>query len=167
MAISTYSPKDVFVSLAGLHTVTGYADGTFVRITKDMKPFQKIRAMDGEIARMYSDDEGYRVEITLAQSSGSNNIFSMIHNVDAVTRMGKFPLLIKDGKGQTNFFAASAWIEQIPEVTFSNQMETRTWVFGCSGATMTIGGNGVTGLLEDALLAGSASLALLKDFGIF
>jgi hypothetical protein len=167
MAVALYSPKDVFISLAGLHTISGYADGTFVRITKDMKPFSKVRAMDGEMARMYNEDEGFRVEITVAQSSGSNNILSAIYNVDAATQMGKFPLLIKDSKGQTSFFAATAWIEQIPEVTFSNQLETRTWTFGCSGAAITIGGNGDTNLLEDALLVGSAGLGVLKQFGVF
>lgn len=167
MAVALYSPKDVFISLAGLHTISGYADGTFVRITKDMKPFSKVRAMDGEMARMYNEDEGFRVEITIAQSSTSNNILSSIYNVDAATQMGKFPLLIKDSKGQTNFFAATAWIEMIPEVTFSNQLETRTWVFGCSGAAITIGGNNKTSMVEDGLLIGSAGLGVLKQFGVF
>lgn len=167
MAVALYSPQDVFISLAGLHTISGYADGTFVRITKDMKPFSKVRAMDGEMARMYNEDEGFRVEVTIAQSSSSNNILSSIYNVDAATQMGKFPLLIKDTKGQTSFFASTAWIEQIPEVTFSNQLETRTWTFGCSGAAITIGGNGDTSLLEDALLLGSAGLSVLKQFGVF
>ena len=167
MAMALYSPKDVIISLAGLHTLSGYADGTFVRIIKDMQPFIKCRAMDGEMARMYREDEGFIVEITLAQSSTSNNILSSIYNVDAATHMGKFPLFIKDTKGQTNFFAATAWIELLPEVTFSNQLETRTWTFGCSGAVITIGGNNDTSTLEDTLLYGSAGLNVLKQFGVF
>lgn len=166
MAVALYSPKDVFISLAGLHTISGYADGTFVRITKDMKPFSKVRAMDGEMARMYNEDEGFRVEITIAQSSTSNNVLSAIYNVDAATQMGKFPMFIKDSKGQTSFFAATAWIEMIPEVTFSNQLETRTWTFGCSGAALTIGGNNDTRQIEDGLLLGSTGLGVLKQFGI-
>lgn len=167
MAVSLYSPKDVFVSIGGIYTVTGYADGTFVRITKDMKPFSKLRAMDGEMARMYNQDEGFRVELTLAQSSGTNNVLTMIYNIDTATHMGKFPMIVKDSKGQTSFFAATAWIEQIPDVTFSNSMETRTWVFGCSGAAITIGGNGDTTLLEDSLLMSTGGLSLLKEFGVF
>ncbi len=166
MAIALYSPKDVIISLAGLHTISGYADGTFVRITKDMKPFSKVRAMDGEVARMYNEDEGFKVEVTIAQSSTSNNILTGIYNVDTATHMGKFPMFIKDTKGQTNFFAATAWIEMIPEVTFSSQLETRTWTFGCSGAVITIGGNNDTSLLEDTLLLGSAGLGVLKQFGV-
>lgn len=167
MALSTYSPKDVTVTLAGMHSVTGYTDGTFVRITKDLKPFSKVRAMDGEQARMYFDDAGYRVELTLAQSSSSNNVLQMIYNIDTVTHMGKFPLFIKDGRGQTSFLAATAWIEQIPDVTFSTELTDRTWVFGCSDVVLTIGGNGDTSLIEDSLLVGSSTLPILKQFGVF
>lgn len=167
MDLSTYSPSDVTVTLAGIHSVVGYADGTFVRITKDIKPFNKVRAMDGEVARQYFDDAGYKVELTLAQSSPTNNILSMLYNVDSVTHMGKIPLFIKDARGQTTFLAGTAWIEAIPEVTFGPSLDTRTWTFGCADATLTIGGNGDTSILEDILLMGSSTLPLLKEFGVF
>lgn len=167
MALSTYSPSDVTVTLAGMHSVTGYIDGTFVKITKDMKPFSKVRAMDGEIARMYFDDAGYKVELTLMQSSASNNILSMIYNVDTLTHMGKFPLFIKDGRGQTSFLAGTAWIEQIPEITFGTELTERTWVFGCSDVVLNIGGNTDTSLIEDTLLVASSTLPILKQFGVF
>lgn len=167
MALSTYSPSDVTITLAGIHAVTGYADGTFVRIKKDIKPFAKVRAMDGEIARQYFDDAGYKVELTLMQSSPTNNILSMLYNVDTVTHMGKIPLFIKDTRGQTSFLAGTAWIEEIPEVTFGAELDTRTWVFGCSDVAMTIGGNEDTSAIEDLLLLGSSTLPLLQNFGVF
>lgn len=167
MALSTYSPSDVTITIAGMHSVTGYTDGTFVRITKDMKPFSKTRAMDGEMSRMYFDDAGYKVELTLMQSSSSNNILSMIYNIDTVTHMGKFPLFIKDGRGQTNFLAATAWIEQIPDVEFGVEMSERRWVFGCSDVVLTIGGNEDTSFIEDTLLVASSTLPILKEFGVF
>jgi hypothetical protein len=165
--LNTYSPKDVIISIAGLHTVQGYADGTFVRVTKEMKPFTKVRAMDGEQSRMYSDDDGYKVELTIMQSSSTNNILSMLYNIDTATRIGKFPLFIKDSLGQSSFMAGTAWIEEIPQLTFGNGMETRTWVFGCSDAIITFGGNDSTSLVEDALLVSSATLPLLREYGVF
>ena len=167
MALSTYSPSDVTITLAGMHSVTGYVDGTFVRITKDMKPFSKVRAMDGEMARMYFDDTGYKVELTLMQSSSSNNILSMIYNIDTATHMGKFPLFIKDGRGQTSFLAASAWIEEIPQIEFGTTLSERTWVLGCSDVVLNIGGNEDTSLIEDSLLVASSTLPILKQFGVF
>lgn len=167
MAISTYSPSDVTITLAGMHTVTGYADGTFVKISKDMKPFTTVRAMDKEMARVYTDDEGYRVELTLMQSSSTNNVLTMLYNIDATTRIGKIPLFIKDGKGQSSFLAGTAWIEQIPDVTFGANLSTRTWIFGCSDAVLTIGGNETTSAMEDILMATSSTLPILKQFGVF
>lgn len=167
MSISTYSPSDVTVTIAGMHSVTGYSSGTFIRITKDIRPFSKVRAMDGEIARMYSEDTGYKVELTLAQSSSTNNILTMLYNIDAATHMGKFPLFIKDGRGQTSFLAATAWIEQTPDVTFGSDLSERTWIFGCSDVVLTIGGNGDTSSIESGLLVASSTLPILKQFGVF
>lgn len=166
MALYTYSPSDVTVSLAGLHTVTGYVDGTFIRIVKNTKPFEIQMAMDGTIERLYHFDEGYRLELTLAQSSPSNNILSVLHNIDLVTRAAKFPVVIRDALGQTSFFSATTWIETIPEVTFSNQMETRTWVLGCAQAALNIGGNAPTSTIEDTVLIGASLLPVFREFGL-
>jgi len=162
--LTTYSPSDVIVSIAGLHTVTGYPDGVFVKIQKDTKPFEKTRAMNGEISRIYSQDDGFRLELTLMQSSPSNNVLSVLYNVDLATRIGKFPVIIKDSKGQTNFISLTTWIEQLPDVTFSNGMELRTWVFGCADATIFVGGNDSTSAVDDAIMLGSEALPLIKQF---
>lgn len=162
--LNTYSPSDVIVSLAGIHTVTGYADGIFIRIMKEAKPFEKARAMNGEISRIYNDDDVFRVELTLMQSSSSNNYLSMLYNIDAATRIGKFPLFIKDTRGQTQFLSATTWIEQIPDVTFSNGMETRTWVFGCSDAAIMVAGNSAVSTVEEGLMIGTSALPILKQF---
>lgn len=166
MALLTYSPSDVTVSIAGIHTVGGYVDGTFIRIIKDIKPFETQRAMDGTMERLYHLDDGYRLELTLAQSSPSNNVLSAIHNIDVVTRMAKFPVMVRDAFGQTSFFSATTWIEGIPEVTFSNNVEQRVWTFGCSSAALHVGGNGTTSAVEDAVFLGAQSLPIFKEFGL-
>lgn len=167
MALLTYSPSDVKVSIAGLYQVEGFVDGTFINIVKNVKPFDIARAMDGEVARIYRKDEGFRVELTLAQSSSANNLLSTIYNIDVATQIGKFPMFIKDGLGQTTFMSLTTWVEDIPQVTFSNNMESRTWIFGCSQASLNIGGNDEVSLLESTALFGSSLLPLLKDFGVF
>lgn len=162
--LNTYSPSDVIVSIAGMHTVVGYADGTFIRIVKETKPFEKTRAMNGEISRIYSEEDVFRLELTLMQSSSSNNILSMLYNIDKATRVGKFPLFIKDGRGQTTFLAATTWIEQLPEVTFSSTLGTNTWVFGCCDAAIMIAGNSDVGIVESGLMIATATLPILKDY---
>lgn len=162
--LNTYSPSDVLVTLAGMHTVTGFADGTFIEIRKEGRPFLKQRTMDGETARIYNEDQTFQVRLTLMQSSSSNNILSMLYNVDLATRMGKFPLIIKDTSGSTTFIGMTTWIEEIPEVKFASTLSTYTWTFGCSDAIITVGGNDPTSLLGDALMIGSAALPLLSQY---
>lgn len=164
--LALYSPKDVIVLLGGFFRVDGFASDTFINIKKDVKPFDAMKAIDGEQARIYRKDEGYTVELTLAQSSATNNILSAIYNVDVATQMGKFPLLIKDLKGSTTFFAGTAWIEDIPDAIFSNELTTRTWVIGTSEAGLNIGGNQEDSTIFDIIGIGSSALPLLKEFGV-
>lgn len=162
----TYSPMDVEVSIAGIHTITGFSADTFIEISKDIQPFDVQRAMDGERARIYREDDGYKLAITLAQSSPSNNILSALYNLDAATRLGKFPVFVRDHSGTTNFFAMTAWVEEIPNVVFANSLSDRTWVLGCAQATLTVGGNADQTAIETALDFGSSLLPLLREWGI-
>jgi len=164
--LMTYAPSQVSVAVAGILTLEGFVDGTFINITKAGKPYEDTKAMDGEVARIYRKDDRYTVELTLAQSSMSNNLLSALYNIDTATQLGKFPLLIRDGSGTTTFFALTAWIQDIPQVTFSNDMESRTWVIVCSDASLNIGGNDSAFSLENILSQGAAILPLLKQFGV-
>jgi hypothetical protein len=165
--IALYSPKDVTVLLGGFYKVDGFSADTFINIRKDVKPFDSMKSMDGEQARVYRKDEGFTVELSLAQSSTTNDILSALYNVDVATHMGKFPLFIKDGKGTTVFFAGTAWIEDIPDVSFSNDMSIRTWVFGTSEAGLTVGSNSENNTALGILGIGASLLPLLSGGGLF
>lgn len=165
-SLSHYSPSDVTITVAGLYSVTGYAEGTFIRISKDTQQITTTRAMDGTMSRVKSPDTGWKVEITLAQSSSGNDIFSTLWNVDKVTGMGKFPLFIKDGSGSTMFMAGTAWVEELPDIVFSNQMETRTWRFAATDVAVNIGGNGDSSDFSSILGLGASVLPILENFKI-
>ncbi|MNX76783.1 hypothetical protein D3C86_1082990 [compost metagenome] len=162
-----YAPSQVSVTIFGAYQLEGFSDSTFINITKNSKPFDSQRAMNGEVARIYRKDERYIVEVTLAQSSVSNNVLMAIYNIDTATGLGKFPLMIRDGSGTTNFFALTSWIADIPQASFSNGMETRTWQFECSEVSYGLGGNGSETDIENVLSQSSALLSLLKQFGVF
>lgn len=164
-SLRNYSPSDVTITVAGLYSVTGYAEGTFVKITKDTQQITTVRAMDGTMSRIKSPDTGWRIEITLAQSSSGNDVFSTLWNVDKVTGMGKFPLMIKDSSGSTMFMAASSWVEEVPDIIFSNQLEGRTWVLRATDVIVNIGGNG-DGDLSSILGLSASVLPVLQNFNI-
>lgn len=166
-SLAQYSPSDVTITVAGLYSVTGFAEGTFVRISKDTQQISTTRAMDGTMSRIKSPDTGWKIEITLAQSSSANDIFSVLWNVDKVSGLGKFPLFIKDGSGSTMFMASTAWIEELPNITFSNQLETRCWRLGATDVIVNIGGNNDNGSdLSSILGLGASVLPVLQTFQI-
>lgn len=141
MGILTYDPAQVSVSLAGLYTIEGYANGTFLEISKDTKPYSNQTAMDGEVSRLFLKDDNFTIHLTLAQSSLSNNILSALHSVDLATQLGKFPILIQDKSGTTKFFSTNAWIESYPDASFGNSLDTRQWTIQCSNGVYALGGN--------------------------
>lgn len=160
MALLTYSPQRISVSVAGLFDIEGFAQGTFVEITKEVTPYQYQSAMDGQTSRTFTYDANFSVKIHLAQTSSSNDILNSLHAVDLVTQLGKVPFLIRDKNGSTMFFSPTAWIENYPDVGFSDQMETRVWTFKCSDCVLTVAGAGEANLLNQliGLAPGAADL---------
>lgn len=168
----TYSPIDVIVSFGGKE-ISGFPDGEFINIKREGKPFTYTRAMDGALSVAVSRNSTYTVELTLAQSSPSNDYLNLIKDVlmkslgkkrqtSSLTRiLSKLPLLIKDRNGTTTFFAKDVFFDEEPEVKFSNGMEVRHWTLRCYNVTTIIGGNNEDSLTAD-LNRLNAILGLVK-----
>lgn len=160
MALLTYVPSQVSVTVAGLFDIEGFADGTFIEVTKEIAPYQAQVGMDGQVSRTFVYDATYAVTITLAQTSRSNNLLNRLHAIDLATQSGKVPLFIRDKEGSTTFFSPNAWIENQPKVSFSQEMETRIWNFRCTAGVLSVGGSGDVRAIDQAisLLPGLSSL---------
>lgn len=141
MAVSTFDPKSVVVTIGGI-TISGYADGTFLEITADTPQFTKITGADGYVTRVKSNDYGAVLTLTLSQSSPSNDVLSALFNADRLSNAGVVPILIKDLSGTTVIFAATGWIQQFPDTAFGNEINDRAWVIDLANADLFIGGNG-------------------------
>jgi hypothetical protein len=159
-SIANYSPERVTIVLALMHTVTGYASGSFVSIEKTSPTFSVRESSDGVVSRTLNPSKLYVVRLTLAQSSDSNSVLSWMHNADRITKgRAKFPLTIKDSSGSSVMFSAEAWITRIPVAGFSDGVETREWEITCAVATNFIGGNyDNTDVLDDFLSIGGGLL---------
>lgn len=152
MSISTYSPADVEVLLAGFYKVVGFSKGSFLTLDKDINPFTTKRSSDGVVARTHINDDTFTLSITLAQSSPANDILTKLYEIDALTHTGKFPIFIKDTRGTTLFLSLSSWIEKIPEISMSDSLQTRQWVFRCIQNSFNVGGNDHTSsITQDAV----------------
>lgn len=161
--LAHYSPEDVSILVAGLLQIDGLIDGSFITISKDVMPFRSVKTTDGIRARIYDNDQSYTITLTLASTSDSNDFLTKLWQIDELSQMGKFPLLIKDGLGSSLFFSATSWIEGIPDTEYSNDITARTWVIKCSQAVINIGGNSeASGVIQDLFNIVSSALPGLE-----
>lgn len=163
MALFSYCPEEVNVLVAGFIPLKGFVDGTFVNITKDVMPFSSARTADGTVSRLYNNDQTYTIEISLYNGSQDNDVLTKLWQLDEITQKGKFPILIKDNSGTDLFFSTTTWIEQLPSMTKSSSVDTRTWVMRSSQAIINYGGNeDVSSLLNDLINAAASALPILE-----
>lgn len=140
MPTKTYSPADVQVSIAG-NPLQMFADGTFINITPDEDLFTKVTGADGITSRSKSSNRSFRVEVTLQQTSPSNDILSNYAALDEISNGGVFPIQIKDNLGRTLFSAPEAWVARFPDQEFSKEISNRGWMIDTGRADVFIGGN--------------------------
>lgn len=163
MALFSYCPEEVNVLVAGFIPLKGFVDGTFVNITKDVMPFSSARTADGTVSRLYNNDQTYTIEISLYNGSQDNDVLTKLWQLDEITQRGKFPLLIKDNSGTDLFFSTTTWIEQVPSMTKSASVDTRTWVLRSSQALINYGGNEqVSSIINDLVNLASSALPALE-----
>ena len=140
MAVKTYDPKGVSVIIGG-HIVGGYADGTFVKVARNNDAFSTKVGADGEPSRTKMADKSGTVEVTLMQSSASNDVLSGYALADEVSNGGQVPILVKDGNGTSIYTSAAGWVKKIPDAELGTDMRERTWVIECGAIDMFVGGN--------------------------
>lgn len=160
--LATYMPEEVTILLAGI-PVSGFIQGSFISVDKDVKPFTSKRTADGTVSRMYNNDQTYTITLILYSGSDSNQLLTRLWQLDEITQRGKFPLMIKDGSGSDLFFSTTTWIEGIPSLVKSNQYEPRAWTLRSSSAIINIGGNGdAESILNDIVSIAASALPSLN-----
>lgn len=151
--LGTYSPEDLIITISNeffSHSITGYADGTFVNVTRLVPPSTLYTGSDNTNARVVRANKGSTITITLHQASESNDILSQALIMDESTRDGTwcFNILVKDGTGRSLYFSPQAFIATNPEASFGAEIGTRAWDIQCVSLSNFAGGNGK--LTDDA-----------------
>ena len=140
MAGTTYAPKKVVVTIAGVD-MTGYADGTFVEVEHTSDRFTTAVGADGEVTRVASSDNSGTITLTLQQSSSSNDILSALAEADRTSLSGKFPIQVKDTNGASIHVASTAWFQKVAPAAFAGDISDRAWVIACADLESLPGGN--------------------------
>lgn len=160
--VRTYAPAEVNLSIALVHQVTGYAADSAISLQKETDVFGKAKGAHGHVGRIHSPDMTHILQVTLAQTSPSNVVLNALYSVDDASRLGMFPIFLKDSSGQSVFTSPTCWIETLPEVTYSNGIENRTWTIACANTVFGVAGNS----REERILEQAGQLAsLISQFG--
>ena len=138
--VTTYNAKDVIVVM-GAHQVHGFSDDTMVTIAPHGDGFSLYVGAQGEVARNVDQDETCEITFSLAQTSSSNDFLSALHLADKKIGKGMVPLAIKDLSGTTTFYAAQAWVTQLPEKSMGKEVTNVDWTINTGKATTFLGGN--------------------------
>lgn len=139
--LSHYSPEDVIVTIAGLVTIEGFINGSFIKIAKGDPVFEAQQSVDGQVSRVMHNASLYTVSLTLMNTSKSNAALTRLFQVDKATGRGKFPLYIKDSLGGSLFFSGTSWIQGLPDVSYGVEITEREWTLQCADVSTVIGGN--------------------------
>lgn len=135
----TYDPGRVVVQY-GPFLITGFADGTFVKASRNEDTFKLYVGADGTPARARSRNKSGSVELTLSQTSPSNDALSSAHLADELLGAGVYPLMIKDLNGTTLVAAAEAWVSKPSDVEDGKEVSPRTWKLESGALAIWSGG---------------------------
>lgn len=138
--MKTYDPAQVQVIVGGI-PISGFADGTFIRVGRRAAAWDLTVGTDGEGTRAKSNDRSGFVEIELMQSSASNITLSDLSLADELSNAGVVPIMIKDGSGSSLHTAEQAFIEKNPDGEYAKTATTRVWRFITDNLIDYHGGN--------------------------
>lgn len=137
--VRTYDPKLIVVTFGAI-IMTGFAEGSFVKVVRSGDLFEKSKGADGSIDRINKNSFDFRVTVTLKQTSLSNDLLSAMMLSDLLSNLGVLPFTVKDLKGSTLFFAPQAWIAKDPEDEYGDTLMSRVWEFDTGIAEKFTGG---------------------------
>lgn len=135
-----YDPSKVIVTFAG-YPLTGYADGTFVTVSRNEDSFTLYVGSDGETARARNQNKSGTVVLTLKMTSQANDYLSLRLKLDETGGAGVGAIAVTDLLGRTRAFAAQAWVRKPADAEFGKEIGEREWTFECASLELLVGGN--------------------------
>jgi len=149
MSLRYFDPKNFEIIFQGV-VVKDWAPD-FVEASFARPLYRMVRGCDGDSARIRNGNRAGTVRVSLLQSSPSNNTLSefvLVDELAGTTNIG--PLLCRDKEGGTVIMASSAFIENIPPISFGITGKIRTWTFVCDNLIMYLGGLPMSGEILSA-----------------
>jgi hypothetical protein len=140
---ATYDPGRQVLVVNGVQ-IQGFAPGTFIKVSRMTPTFSSKAGADGQVVRTKSRDKRGKIEITLLQTSLSNDYLSSLAVTDeqadgASTAVG--PSMVKDLNGTTFATGANTWVVQPADLELAAEAGDRTWTLECDNLQIVVGGS--------------------------
>lgn len=137
--LGSFDPANVVLTVAG-ETVVGAAKGTFYKVARDSDSYTDDVGGAGDVVRVKSNDNRGTVEITLMQSSPSNDALNDLAQRDEALGTGLTPFEIVDLNGRTMASGINCWIRKKADTEFSTEATNRVWILRVPNLAYTVGG---------------------------
>lgn len=140
--LTHYEAKGLLINLGPI-IIDGFADGEFISVSRTKPTFEIVEGSDGKVTRFKNHSVSATIQVSLMQTSATNDLFSALLRVDRGARNGAgiLPFRLRDSNGRSIYAAPEAWIMTDPDVTFDRGPTTRQWTIGCANLEMFTGGN--------------------------
>lgn len=144
MAIRTYDPKNVIVTLttaSGVSSIIGgFADGVGIKISRKNDMWDVSTGMDGQTSRVRKNDRSGEITLALAQTSPSNDFLSAMSENDTVD--GDLATLsIDDAVTGSHYFSTSCWVRKHADTEYGKEISNREWILDTVDMDMSSKGN--------------------------
>ncbi|SRR5579875_928696 len=141
-----YAPDDVAV-VVGTQAITGFKEGTFVEVERDVETAVMDIGSDGEATLVISPNQAGKFKFTLQQSSPSNDylttVFQALQNKDLTN--GIKPVSVEDKNGSTLASCKQGAVQKPAKVSFADKAEGREWTIVTGYLNLAPGGENVIG----------------------
>jgi hypothetical protein len=144
--LGSYSPESMVIVISKgdfLHTINGYADGTFLNISRITPASELYVGSDLTAGRVKRRNKASTITLTLMQHATSNAVLQALQRADEEDDRDSwvFSITIKDLSGTGVWSSNQAFIATNPDTPFSNTTETRDWVLQAVSLNANIGAN--------------------------
>lgn len=140
--LKNYDVKQVYVIVGGV-AMSGFADSSVVEIARNESLATLQVGADGEATISRSNNNSGTFKVKLQQTSPSNAVLSGFAKAFQMGVPTFFPVLVKDGSGNTVCAAEKAWIQKIPDISFNSESGAIEWVLETHELEMFLGGNAI------------------------
>ena len=140
--VKTYDLDQVGFSFAGVPISGGYGEGSSILIKRNAPLYLFKVGRAGDVVRSRNNDKTGTVELTLLQAEAANSTLNTIRLNDeyAANGAGIGAFLCRDRSNGDEYYAAEAWIHELPETEFGQETTDRKWVLICANLEFHPGG---------------------------